>query len=258
MSLVSDAVMEAPAKERYSFSKLSSWWVCPYGWKLRYIDHQPGIGNAFSSYGTFVHSIMERYANGEVDIWDLPRIYEWEFDTAVPEKFPYNQYVVLRDSYYKQGLEFLKAFQGYDDYKILGVEQNFDTDIDDWVFNGIIDLILEDKNGKLIIRDYKSKASFKNEAEKREYARQLYLYSTYVYNKFGRFPDELQFLMFRKNDLVQIPFNKNDFNESIKWAKDTVKTIREAFDYPPRCEDFYAANLCNHREYCELRGRRIE
>lgn len=250
-----DLSLEKSEKEKYSFSKLSSFYTCPYGWWLRYEEHKVGIGNAFSSYGTFVHSIMERYAKGEADIWELPALYEWEFETAVPEKFPWNKYTVLHDSYYRQGLDFLKSFQGYDNYKILGVEQSFDQDIDDWVFTGIIDLILEDKEGKIIIRDYKSKATFKNDKEKREYARQLYLYSMYVKNKLGKFPDELQFLMFRKQTLVTIPFNEEDYSEAIGWAKNTVQTIRDALEFPPKCDDFYGNNLCNHREYCDFKKK---
>lgn len=239
--------------EKYSFTKLSSWWTCPYGWKLKYIDHQAGIGNAFSSYGSFVHELMEKYANGQMEIWDLPQAYEWGFDAAVPEKFPFNKYVDLHDSYYRQGLEFLKSFQGYDKYKILGVEQEFSCTVDDWIFTGIIDLLFEDENGRLIIRDYKSKASFKNEDEKHEYLRQLYLYSMFVKEKFGRFPDELQFLMFRKQKTVTVPFSETDYEEAIWWAKNTVDVIRTATEYPPQCDEFFADNLCNHREYCEYK-----
>lgn len=245
--------MEEQSIERYSFSKLSSWWTCPCGYKLRYIDHKAGIGNAFSSYGTLVHSIMERYAKGEIALEDLASVYEWEFDSAIPEKFPYNRYVVLRDSYYKQGLEFLKSFQGYDAYKILGVEEDFEIHIGDWCFVGIIDLVYEDDNGRLIIKDYKSKASFKNEEEQHKYARQLYLYSLYVKEKYGRYPDELQFMMFRKNTPIAISFDKQNLDEAVEWAQKTVRIIREAFDYPPTCEEFYANNLCNHREYCEFK-----
>lgn len=198
---------------------------------------------------------MERYANDEIELWDLPNIYKWEFDTAVPEKFPFNKYANLRETYYKQGLEFVSNFSGYAKYKILGVEKNFYIDIKDWIFNGIIDLVFEDEDGRLIIRDYKSKASFKNEQEKREYARQLYLYSLYVKQEFGRYPDELQFLMFRKNILEIIPFDENALKEAVEWADDTVRIIRESFDYPPNCDEFYSENLCNHREYCEFKQR---
>ena len=76
------------SKERYSFSKLSAWWVCPYGYFLRYIERKTGIGNAFASYGTLVHEIMEKYAKGEAELWDLPQMFEWLFDSAVQEKFP--------------------------------------------------------------------------------------------------------------------------------------------------------------------------
>lgn len=197
---------------------------------------------------------MEKYAKGEAELWDLPQMYEWQFDTAVPEKFPYNKYVNLRESYYSQGLEFLKTFSGYENFKILGVEEEFVIDIDDWQFNGFIDLVFQDSDDRLIIRDYKSKASFKNEDEKYKYARQLYLYSLYVKEKYGKYPDELQFLMFRKQkEPVRIKFNIDDLDEALQWAKDTVSIIRSAFDYPAQCDDFYSENLCNHREYCPLK-----
>lgn len=246
------------SKERYSFSKLSSFWTCPYGYYLKYVCGKAGIGNAFSSYGSFVHSLLERYAKGEIELLDLPSVYEWEFDVAVPESFPWNKYVVLRDTYYQQGLEFLRSFQGYSKYKILGVEQKFDHDMGDYIFNGVIDIILQDANGKLIIRDYKSKASFKNDAEKAEYARQLYLYSTYVRKTFGRFPDELQFLMFRKQKLEIITFNQVAYDAAHQWADNTVRNIRDTFVFPPKCEDFFANNLCNHREYCDMKGKVVD
>lgn len=248
-------------REQYSFSKLSTWWQCPYGFYLKYIEHQKGIGNAFSSYGSFVHELLEKYAKGDAEIWDLPSMYEWEFDVAVPEKFPWNKFVKLRDTYYQQGLDFLQTFEGYDNYKILGVEQEFTKEIDDWTLSGFIDLLFEDENGKLIIRDYKSKAGFKNAEELKKYARQLYLYSTYVKDTYGRFPDELQFLCFRKKQLIKLDFDENAFNEAIEWAKNTVSEIRNAFDYPPMnrpCDDFYADNLCNHRKTCIFRKKKKE
>ena len=254
MSLVKTEETHEQKVERYSFSKLNAWWTCPYGFYQRYIEHKPGIGNAFSSYGTFVHGLMEQYAKGEIALDDLPSIYAWQFDTAVPEKFPYNKYADLRNSYYRQGLSFLSSFKGYDKYQILGAEDSFDLPIDDWKFTGIVDLVFIDENERLIIRDYKSKASFKNPNEQHSYARQLYLYSLYIKEKYGKYPDELQFLMFRKQtEPLRINFKEEDLHEAVDWARDTVRIIRNAFDYPARCEEFYSQNLCNHREYCPLR-----
>lgn len=197
---------------------------------------------------------MERYAKGELELWDLVDVFQWEFDTAVPEPFPNNKYCPnMRQLYYDQGLEYLKNFPGYPGKKILEVESSFDVDIDDWVFNGVIDLVMEDENGKLIIQDYKSKSSFKSKKEKAEYARQLYLYALHIKEKYGRYPDILRFMMFRKNTPVDIIFSEEDLKEALDWAKQTVKDIRECWDFAPSCDEFFSENLCNHREYCDSR-----
>ncbi len=249
MSLVSES-----KKERYSFSKLSSFHNCKYGYYLTYIEHHKGITNCFASYGLFVHSIMERYAKGELSLWDLPKIYKEEFTTAVPEEFPDAFFCHdMRQLYYDQGLQFLQDFAGYEDIKILDTETQFDLDIDDWTFNGIIDLVFRDERGRLIIRDYKSKSTFKSKKEKAEYARQLYLYSLYVKQRYGRYPDELQFMLFRKNNVVKIPFQEEGVEDALKWARDTVKEIRDCWDFAPTCEAFFSRNLCNHREYCDCK-----
>ena len=244
--------MVTNAKERYSFSKLSSFNTCKYGYWLTYIEHQKGVGNCFSSYGTEVHSLMERYAKNELSLWDLASTYEWEFESAVPEEFPSLPFCAnLKELYYEQGLNYLRNFGGYTKYKILEVEKQFDIDIDDWTFNGVIDLVYEDEQGRLIVHDYKSKSSFKSKAEQKEYARQLYLYSLHIKEKYGRYPDILRFMMFRKETAVDIPFKMDGLTEAVHWAKNTVQSIRNCWDFSPSCEEFFGNNLCNHRESCE-------
>ena len=240
--------------EKYSFSKLSSFHTCKYGFKLKYIDHLEGEGNCFSSYGLLMHSLLERYAKGEFEIWDLAGIFDWEFDTAIPEEFPPNEFCDLRKTYYEQGLEYLKNFQGYDKFDVLGVEEEFSIPIDDWLFNGIVDLIYIDEDGRLVICDHKSKAKFKSREEQKKYTRQLYLYAYFVHQKYGRYPDILKFNMFRKQNEVVVPFVKAEFDEAIEWARQTVKDIRACFDYKPTCESFFGNHLCNHREYCEYKA----
>ena len=212
-----------------------------------------GEGNAFSSFGTLVHSILERYENGELKLNELADTFESEFVESVPYKFPYNRYCNLRNKYYKQGLEFLKTFRGFEGYKILGVEEKFESIIDDFVFTGIIDLIYEDNDGNLVVHDWKSKSDFKNNAEMHQYARQLYSYCIYVKEKFGRFPDICRFYMFRTQKPVDIKFSEYDFDEAIDWIKNTVKTIRECWDFQPKHDDWFCNQLCNHRKNCEAK-----
>lgn len=244
--------------ERYSFSKLKLFAQCPLAYDKRYGLGQEGLGNAFASFGTLMHSLMERYAKGEAKIWDLPELYRREFDAAVPEPFPFLFRTDLRESYYRQGLDFLKRFQGYDGYTILGSELRFETPIADWQFVGIIDLLFRDENGRLIVLDYKSKKTFGSEREKNTYARQLYLYSLYVKERYGQYPDELQFLLFRDRKLIRIPFEPRALTEAVDWAKKTVCSIRNAFDFPPTCDAFYGENLCSFREECSRSPAREE
>lgn len=243
-------VENTPKKERFSFSKLSSFHTCKYGYQQTYIEHQERADNAFAQYGSLVHSIMERYAKKELELWELTDVYKREYKSAITEKFPYSPYCNLADLYYKQGVQFLNNFSGYGKYKILGVEEDFELEIDDWIFIGIMDLVYEDDKGRLILLDYKSKSSFKNKEEKRKYARQLYLYCLYIKQKYGKFPDELQFFMFRKDHHESFSFSLEDFEEAQKWAKDTVKEIRECKWFYPTCEEFFGENLCNNRKNC--------
>lgn len=241
-------------QERYSFSKLSTFHTCKLDYYQRYILGLKGEGNCYSSYGTLVHSIMERYAKGELKLDELVPVFEWEFDSAIPEPFPtkmFGKKYDMRGNYYKQGVEFLGNFKGYSDCNILGVEKSFEIQIDDWIFNGIIDLVFEDTSNMLIVQDYKSKAGYKNKSEQAKYARQPYLYSMWVKKQYGRYPDILRFLMFRKGITVDIPFNVDDLNEAIQWSRDTVTEIRSCWSYEPTCDSFYGNSLCNHRSYCD-------
>ena len=250
-------MVKEKAIERYSFSRLSLFHTCRHGFYKKYIENLDGVSNCFSSYGLFLHSLLERYTNGKINLWDLPAIYEWEFDVAITETFPNTPYCPeMRKLYYEQGLAFIQDFPGYSKIKILEVESEFDFGIDDWVFNGIIDLVYEDFEGRIVIEDYKSKSGFKSNKEQREYARQLYLYALHVKEKYGRYPDILRFTMMRKQQAIDIPFNEKDLEEAVAWAKDTVCAIRGCWDYSPSPEEFFCNNLCNYRECCEHRFKK--
>ncbi|MCR5225548.1 MAG: PD-(D/E)XK nuclease family protein [Alphaproteobacteria bacterium] len=244
-------------KETYSFSKLNLFCTCPYAYKLRYINKVNGKTNAFAQYGTEVHSIMERYSKGVLTLFELVNTYDDEYKSAITEPFP-EFFMDLATLYYNQGKEFLEQFQGYSEYEIMGVEQNFDIDLGEFIFTGIIDLVLKDKDNNLIILDYKSKSGFKSKKEQAEYARQLYLYSLYVKKKYGSYPSKLIFMMFRKQKRIEIDFNEKSLQEAIDWCKTVVKKINAAttlgdFGFPPVCEAFYCNNLCDGREHCDNR-----
>lgn len=234
----------------YSFSKLSSFNTCPYCWYLKYIEHKSGKTNAFSSYGSFVHKLLERYAKGEVKKDDLAFLYEWEYEDSIPEEFPPNAFADLSSLYYNQGLDFFKQFNGFDDYEIVGSEIKFEIEIGNSKFVGIIDLLLKDKSGDYIIVDYKSKGKFKSKKEKAEYARQLYIYAAYVKEQYGVYPKQMYFCLIRARDMISIKFNESDFNEAMQWVINTEEEIENTWAYDKRPDDFFCYYLCEFRDEC--------
>lgn len=255
--MVETSEEKAWGENRYSYSKLTSFNTCKFGYRKRYIEHQRGIGNCFSSYGTLLHSILERYGKGELSIESLLDTYEWEFGTSVSEQFPNTKYCPdMRKLYYNQGLDFLSNFKGYSNIDILDVETEFDIPLYDWIFTGVIDFVFIDKKtNELILRDWKSKSSFKNKQEEAEYRRQLYLYCIYIKNRYGRYPDKLQFYLLRKNKIIEACFKEEDLLEAVNWANNTVKEIRQCWSYPPSPDAWFCNYLCNHRTSCPYKAK---
>ena len=242
--------------EKYSFSKLSSFRQCPLQYWYTYITHEQREGNAFAQYGSFVHSLLERWGKDELAVYELLDEYENGFFDSVTQEFPPNKYTDLERKYYDDGAQFLTNFEGVDAEKTLGVEEHFEIpmkatdDRDDFAIRGFIDLIYIDSKGRLVVHDWKSKAKFKSPDEQKEYARQLYIYSLYIKQKYGKYPDLLRFHMFRNRKNIDIKFNENDLNEAIKWVQETVKEIRDCNEFESRPDDFYCQYLCDMRLKC--------
>ena len=159
---------------KWSYSRLNSFHTCKWMFYVTYILKHKGENNAFAEWGTFSHSIMEKYDKNELSEWELVDYYINNYNENVISDFPPNKYVILSDSYYKSGLEYLSNFEGHKN-ELISAEERIDFVIEhndkkiDFV--GIIDRLSKDQNG-LVIEDYKSK-KFKNKREVDEYFKQL-------------------------------------------------------------------------------------
>lgn len=215
-------------------------------------DKPYAINNAFAQYGSLAHSILERYAKGGLEVYELCDAFRSEFCDEVTMDFPPIGKGDLRESYFNSAIEFFTNFDGYDDYEILAAEDEFIENINnDYNLKGYIDLLVRDKSdGKLMIIDHKSKSSFKSKLEKKQYARQLYLYCLRVYRKYGEYPKQMIFNMFRKQQDVVIDFDMAEYNDTLRWMNDTVYEIRKCYQYPPNYDDFACKYLCDFRESC--------
>lgn len=255
----------------WSFSSVNCYKNCPRCFYLSYLKDPPieKVNNAFAQWGTLGHSLFERYVDGALELYELGDTYEKEYYTQVTLAFPPNKYVDLNASYHDKGLEYFENFDGFpENWELIESETEVRLGIDGVKFVGYIDLIVRDRNtGKYIVVDHKSKSKFKDEKEEAEYARQLYLYSLYIKEKYSEYPSHLIFNMFRSNNIVIIKFSKESLNDAKNWFKNTVETIKKdtkfadmvALDYEKKRkslrdfkkDSFFCNYLCSCRKFCE-------
>ena len=247
----------------WSFSRLNSYYHCPFEWKRKYILGQYGIGSAMAQYGGYIHKILEKYLIGEIGYFELPMYYEKYYADNVTMDFPRNKYTDLASKYYQAGLDYFNNFDwDLDGYDILGVEKKIEFEYQGYKFIGFIDLLLRDKNdGKLIILDHKSTIlkrlkngdiSKTDKPHFEEFRKQLLIYSHQVMQEYGEDSVKtLRWNMFRDGTFIEVPWTREEYEEAMKWAIDTIHLIEEDTRWlPDNGNFFYCHNLCSQRESC--------
>lgn len=246
-----------PENHVYSYTQLTSFNECPFSFYMTRIERTPQKSNAFSEQGTLIHDLIEQWAKGKIPAEKLASEYERRYAEEVVTAFP--RTLAMRgyaEKAYQLGLSYFENFEGFPGYKITGVEQKFRTLIAGRPFVGVIDMILEDeKNDRIIILDHKSKSlsSFKKNED--EMYKQQYLYSIYIYEKYGVYPEKLMFNLFKEGGLLmERPFDKDAYDQTYLWAKKTIEAI-ESFDMVDwltmkEKSDFFCQELCSVRDEC--------
>lgn len=238
----------------WSFSRVNSYETCPRMWFLEYLECQKKSGNAFAEWGSLCHSLFERYYKGELEFYQLAKVYKDEYEEAVESPFPFKK---MADGYYSNGLEFFSTFEGqYHDYEIVGVEQRVEMEIGGRKFIGYIDLLLR-KDGEFYVVDFKSKSKFKSDEEKRHYALQLYLYAEYVKEKYGKYPVGMEFNMFRARTHEAVVFEMTEMENAKAWFEQTIQAIYEDEEFAPKPDEWFCKQLCSVSEHCKY-GKKEE
>ena len=221
--------------------------------KLQYIDKVPQEENAYAEYGLLCHSLLERWAKGELMSFELADVYEAEYDEAVKHYFPPFPRG-LAGKYYDEGLQYFRSFDGFgDDKEILSVEDKFDLDIRGNRFVGIADLVLRDKNtGSVTVIDHKSKSMNSMKKAQYENTRQLYTYAAYVKERFGEFPTLLQFNMFRYGVNIDEPFSMERYEETLDWIERTIAEIKAEKEWKVSSSGYFCRFICSTRLHCPV------
>lgn len=248
---------------RYSYSQLSSFSECPFGYYLKHIEGVEDKSNAFAEHGTLVHDILDKWAKKQINIKDMATEFERRYGDEVVTSFP--RFINVA-AYYGKGLEYFKSFNGFPGYEIVSAEEKFEqplrlTNGTTRPFIAFVDLILRDEfTGGLVVMDHKSKSWTEFKKHRDEMYKQQYLYSYFVHEKYNEWPVQLGFNLFKEpNKLDFQDFSMDTFNEVMQWATDEILKI-ESFDIldwmeckeqkTPGKPDMFCGNICSSRAGC--------
>lgn len=209
-----------------------------------------GSGNAFSDYGTFAHSLLDRWAKGELEPWQLQIEWEAGYDAAMEHDFPpfmkgYREKAKVIVSNY------FASFDGFPGYDIVSSERRFTVPIGPYTFEGIADLVLRNKeDGSLMVVDHKTKSADSMRKELDHFRNQLYIYAAHVKNEYGQYPKTLAFNMLKTGELITEQFTEEQMKKTEEWAVSTVDAICMDVDFPYQTDDFHCRFLCDVRGKC--------
>ena len=242
----------------WSYSRIKSFEDCPYKWFLKYIRYptSPKRDMFFSDYGKFIHALLADFFSGEKEKDELMVEYLVRFCDEVHGRAPSQK---IFQSYFQSGLDYIRGLSR-PDWKILGVEDRVEFEVDGIPIVGFIDLEAELSSGELILMDHKSRnlaprskkgRQTKSDDELDKYLRQLYIYSIPFKMRNGAYPSHLCLNCFRENLMIKEDFHEDKLEEAKDWVRKSVKTITEEEDFRPDVEFFKCRYLCEMRDYCE-------
>ena len=146
-----------------SYSELKDWKFCPFYHKLTRVDKIDGFkGNAYTAFGTAMHSVCEKkLLKEEVD--DDFFVAELRKNIAqLPEDVDVDKKLVL--DMVGQGKAIIPEIQDaldeyFEEYEVMAVEMSLMEDIEnenDHKFKGYIDAVVSTPDGKVHIFDWKT------------------------------------------------------------------------------------------------------
>lgn len=238
----------------WSYSRITSYNDCPYKWFLKYIKKYPEEEQFFSSYGSLIHKIIDKYYKNDIEQKEMCLYFLLNFAKCVKGNKPQESVV---QKYIDSGVSYFKNFKPFP-YNTLATEEQVKFEIDGLKFQGIIDYIGE-KDGNLCIIDNKSrnlkprskrKKQTRKDEELDNMLRQLYLYSAAVKQKYNQFPNKLCFNCFRNGVFIEEPFDENKYYENIEWIKHTIDDITNSTEFKPNIDYFKCNYLCGLQNEC--------
>lgn len=243
----------------FSYSSVTTFQQCKYAFFLTYVAKKERGNNAFGEYGTFMHSILEKFFKEELLAFELPEYYARNYYSAVTKSFP-KFMKFADDEYFDKGLRFFTQFDfDISDYDVLVIEEPVKTE--DNGINLVVkpDLVLkEKKTGKMILVDFKTANAYKNgklDSKKvKDYLVQFYLYCYYLSKVKGIEIDEIDIWFITNGTIEKIPFDRAEADKVSRWFTESVSAILNEEKWKPNNESsFFCNELCSVSKWCKYK-----
>lgn len=259
---MSDAIYRPLIEDMtWSWSRIELFDQCPYAWFVKYIRGEAEQPRFYTSYGSFMHKLIERYYSDKAPPGTLLLDFLTQFNKEVEGARPSEAIV---SKYIDQGISYFKNLQPFQ-LNTVAVEKQFTSDIQGVPFTGIVDYIGE-KDGDLYIVDHKSadlrprsnrKKETQADKELSDKLRQLYIYSAFLQKEYGKLPKYLCFNCFRTGAFIKEPFSRTAYQEALDQVPASVGKIAGETEFSPKISFFFCKYLCGFSHDCcywNLRG----
>ncbi len=229
--------------ETISYSQVSLYDLCPYRYKLKYVNKLREEKKPFFVFGNIVHEILEKHLRGEIKSEYLDKILR---DKLLEEIELFKDNV---EEYYAKGKEIFEQFlrknrEVFGDYDTVGVERKISLVLNDRMLVGYIDRVVRNKEGLIELIDYKTTPIIKNQKTTIENAlKQLSLYA-YLYEiETGERVSKVHVWLLSHNKILSFSPDKSFISDFLKHVEDVIEKTKRG-EFPPK-----PSSLCRYCDY---------
>jgi hypothetical protein len=241
---------------KFSYSSANSFHTCPFGFFLTYIESEDRIGNGFSSYGNYIHDILEKFFAGTLEEDELLSYYVDNY-SQVEQSFP--PYPAgMPQSYYDSGYKFFESFTfNKDRYQPIVIEDYINSEYEGIKLVVKPDLVLHDtQTNKYQLVDYKTAKLKTGKYQKQQiddYMKQFLLYSFFLKKEQNIVIDQIKIWFIRDGIEKVFDVKQEEMESALKWFKDTIDAIYTEEQWLPNTDKsnaYFCQHICGVRHVC--------
>ena len=254
--------MEWEPPRRLSPSSMGAFTSCPLAFRFSYVQRLPEPPSAPASKGTLVHRALEllldRPATERTVAAALADLDRAASELAAHPEFSGLDLTPEQVAQFRADAEALvrRYFELEDPSTVrpIGLEIKLEADLGGVTLRGIIDRLELDRDGELVITDYKTGSSPRERWEEQSLAG-VHLYALLCERNFGRLPATVQLLYLSKPEAIVARPSDGSIRSVVSKSRAVMQAVERACtrdDFRPRPS--VLCDFCSFREFCPAYG----